>query len=103
MKSVANLPKPYIVYHIGNTSDEVLAENHSAARHFFQIYVYDHLGDLQRIDDIIKAVKKALVGRGSEAEKIITIRFLGTSQDLDDNTMGAAFRYARFQMIASGD
>jgi hypothetical protein len=98
----ADLAKPYIVYHIGNDTSEHLADEHPASRFFFQVYVYDEVGDYTRVDDIGDRIKALLVGQGSPANGIMTTRFLERSQDLIDEVLRAGFNYLRFQWIASG-
>lgn len=97
----ATTPKPYIVYHLGNNTDERLAEDHPASRFFFQLYVYDEVGDYVQIDAIGDTLRTLLTGTGSKAEGIVTTRYLERSQDLIDEKLRAAFNYLRFQWVVS--
>jgi len=97
----ANVEKPFLVFHMGNDTNEMLADEHTASRQFFQVYVHDEPGDYQQIEDIVRAVKSALVGKGSPEDGVITTRYLETSQDLDDETLRTIFNYIRFQFIRS--
>lgn len=95
----ANVTVPFIVYHLGNDTDENLAESGPAPhRQFFQVYVHDDSGDYTRIDNIGYLVKNAL-RNGTDRGDILTIRYLETSQDLSDETLNTIFRYLRFQFI----
>jgi hypothetical protein len=97
----ATVTKPYIVYHLGNNTNELLADDHPASRQFFQVYIHDEPGDYQQIDAIVLAVKASLVGLGSKPDGLITTRYLETSQDFNDETLRTIFRYIRFQFILS--
>lgn len=93
---------PYIVYKLGNDSDEDFSEDTSITRQFFQVWVHDYFdgdtADYDRIDDVITQVKRAFKNAGG-VQGIWTTRFLETSQDLNDETLNTIFRYARFQLI----
>lgn len=99
----AYLETPFLVHRFGNDSPENIAEvDIEPHRQFFSIWVYDELGDYTRIDDTIAKVKASLSALlKSKTDKIITIRYLETSQDLEDQTFNAICRYARFQLIMS--
>lgn len=97
------LPRPYLVYRLGNETDWELAEVDVFPRTvYFQIYVQDDPADYDRIDAIIAAVKTAFrTVNGSPANKVIQSRWMETSRDLDDQTLNTIFRYMRYQLIMS--
>lgn len=96
----STIPKPFLVYTVGNATNENLSEEDSTPeRQFFQVYVHDKPADYTRIDQIVIAVKAKLKNVQSAEYGIITIRYLETSRDLDDNTLGTIMRYIRFQAI----
>lgn len=94
---------PFVVYKLGNDTNEGLGDTNSPHRQYFQIYVHDvninGLGDYTLIDQVLGVIKDLLDGASSGADEVITIRYLETSQDLDDETLNTVFRYARFQAI----
>lgn len=94
---------PYIVFKLGNDSNENLAETVDAHRQFIQIFVHDYsdteVGDYGRIDDIIAELKKILINASSGPDGVISVLYLETSQDLDDQTLSTVFKYIRFQII----
>lgn len=92
-------PTPFVVYNLGNTTDEELAENHPANRNFFQVYVHDSKGDYDTIDTICELMKTQLRGTSSTADHIMLTRYLEQSQDLSDDVFHTIFRYLRFQWI----
>lgn len=104
-QSTINLPKPFLVYGLGNATNENLGEDtdHEAWRQFSQIWVHDEGGDYNLIDDIVELIRQAFHGKGSPAHQIITTRWLETSQEFSNETYGTLFRYLRFQhIIAKG-
>lgn len=100
--TTANVAKPFLVYHIGNDTDEQLAENHPAHRIFFQVYIHDEPGDYQQIDKIGDRLKVLLPGQASPTNQIMTTRFLERSQDLSDEVLRTIFHYLRFQWVLGG-
>lgn len=100
-QSTINLPRPFLVYGLGNSTNEDLSEDleHQAERQFSQIWVHDESGDFSLIDDIVREVKRALRNKGSAAHGIITTRYLETSQEFANETYNTIFRYVRFQHI----
>lgn len=98
-----NLVKPFIIFGLGNNTNENLSEDpdHIANRQFFTVWVHDEGGDYQKIDDIIEALKALLVGKSSSAYNISNIYWLETSQEFDNDTYETLFRYVRFQAIIS--
>lgn len=95
----AQLPKPFCVYHIGNSTDEGMEDpdGFSPNRQFIQVYFYDLVGDYTRIDDLVKASKTALQTATLSGD-ICGVNYLETSRDLDDPTLEAIMRYVRFQL-----
>lgn len=91
---------PFLVYTIGNATDERLSEEpDSPVRQFFQIYIHDRGGDYTQIDNIVGLVKARLKNQSDKDAGIITVVYLETSRDLDDQTMGTILRYIRFVAI----
>lgn len=95
--------KPYLVYHFGNNTDEGMSDedgvNFSPNRQFMQVFIHVPQGDYAPIDDVIPQVKAALLlGVGKPAD-LVVIRYLETSQDLQDDLLQTFFRYMRFQLI----
>jgi hypothetical protein len=99
--TTANKAKPYLVYHIGNNTSEMLTDDHPASRIFFQVYIHDEPGDYDRIDALGDRVKALLTGQGYPSAFIYTTRFLERSQDLSDETLRTIFQYLRFQWVLS--
>lgn len=101
---VAELKVPFLVYRIGNETNELFSEDDTEQqphRVFFQVYIHDRGGDYMRIDDICKAVINALRGGPYPEYKILRVNYLETSRDLDDAEMGTIMRYVRFQAVRS--
>lgn len=94
---------PYIVFKLGTDSNEALAETVDVHRQFIQIFVHDYsdteVGDYGRVDSIIAELKKQLVNASSAPDGVISVLYLETSQDLDDQTLSTVFKYIRFQLI----
>lgn len=96
----ANVEKPFLVYTIGNATDEQLSEEpEGPERQFFQIYIHDEGADYELIDQIVARVKTLLRNAGDKDSGILTTIYLETSRDLDDETMGTILRYIRFVSI----
>lgn len=95
--------KPFLVYGLGNDTNEHLSDedDHEAHRQFFQIWIHDEGGDYSVIDDGVQAVKDLMKGASSKEFSITTVRWLETSQEFSDQTMNTIFRYIRFQAIIS--
>lgn len=94
---------PYLIYKLGNATNEDLSEVSTAHRQYFQIYVHDYAdmenADYMRIDAVIVALKELLHLASSAADNVIEVRYLETSQDLDDITLGTIFKYVRFVAV----
>lgn len=97
---------PYLVFKLGNDTNEALAETVDVHRQFIQIFVHDYtdvtVGDYQKIDDIITELKKILVNASSAPDGVISVQYLETSQDLNDETLSTVMKYVRFQLIIGG-
>jgi len=93
---------PFLVYRMGNETDEQFSESRMPKRHFFQVYIHDQPADYQQIDSVMALVRDAFKAAGSSPEdNIMQIVYLETSRDLDDPTLGTIMRYMRFQLILS--
>lgn len=94
---------PYVVFKLGNATNEEISETLDVYRQFVQIFVHDFtddtVGDYGRIDEVIKAIKKLLINNQSPADGVVTVKFLETSQDLNDETLSTVMKYIRFQII----
>ena len=95
--------KPFIVYGLGNDTNEQLSEdkNHKAHRQFFQIWIHDDGGDYTRIDDLVEIVVNLLQGQAAPSYDITNVHWLETRQEFSDQTFNTLFRYIRFQAIIS--
>lgn len=98
-----NIPKPFLIYGLGNATNEALAEDddHVAYRQFFQIWIHDDAGSYLLIDEVLDIVKDVLVGQHHAGSKLTTINWLENSQEFSNETYNTIFRYARFQAIIS--
>lgn len=101
---------PYIVYKLGYNAAEELSEDPSFAdpeRQFIQIFVHDfsdqETADYMQIDEVVKQLKLALHGQTVGSEGIYYVRYLETSQDLDDDTLNTVMKYVRFQIVKQGE
>jgi hypothetical protein len=97
------VPRPFLIFGLGNATDEQLgdstANDAEAERQFFQIWVHDEEESYILIDNMITKVKKNLIGASSVPDKILTVRYLETSQEFNNETYNTNFRYIRFQAI----
>lgn len=96
---------PYIVYKLGNESDMSLSETSTATRQYFQIYVHDfadvETGDYTKIDEVVAAIKLRLAAASSPEDGVIEVKYLETSQDLNDETLSTVMKYIRFVAVRS--
>ena len=96
---------PYLVYGMGNNTNENLAEDddHMAERQFFQVWIHDKKtakgGSYVDIDNAIPLVKAALVGKGNKELGILRVNYLETSAEFSSEALNTLFRYIRFQAI----
>lgn len=99
----AQAVKPYLVHHFGNNTDEGMydEDNFKPNRQFMQVFVHTSQGDYGPVDDLVALVKVALQTTVGRPPGIIQIRYLETSQDLQDDLLQTYFRYMRFQIILS--
>lgn len=95
--------RPFLIFGLGNATSEQLedstANDAQAERQFFQIWVHDEGESYLLIDQMIDKVKKCLIGAISVEHKILTIRYLETSQEFNNESYNTIFRYIRFQAI----
>lgn len=98
-----NIPKPFVIYGLGNSTSEQLedstANDAHAERQFFQIWIHDEGGSYTLIDDLVKKVRKRLTGASHPPSNVVTVRYLETSSEFGNETYGTIFRYIRFQAI----
>lgn len=97
-------PRPFLIFGLGNNTNEDLgdptANDVEADRQFFQIWIHDEdSGSYALIDDFIPVLKRVLVGATSPPDRIMTIAWLETSQEFNNETYHTLFRYIRFQAI----
>lgn len=97
---------PYIVYKLGQDTDEQLSEESSAHRQYFQIWVHDYSdlesADYMVIDEVLEVLKVLLKNASSPADRVLSVQVLETSQDLNDETLGTVFKYLRCIAIMGG-
>jgi hypothetical protein len=95
--------KPYLVHHFGNNTDEGMydEDNLKPSRQFLQIFIHCIQGDYGPIDEIVPLIKVALASHENRPDNLISIQYLETSQDLQDDQLQSFFRYMRFQLITS--
>lgn len=103
-QDVVNLETPFLIYGLGNDTNEGLVDDTSsyeveAERQFFQVWVHDQGGDFGLIDDIVRVVKARLRGQQSVPDRVLVVQYLETSQEFNNETYGTNFRYIRFQAI----
>lgn len=97
--------KPFIIFGLGNDTNELLTDSTAddedgfAHRQFWQIWVHDEDSSYVLIDDLVEVVKNLFLGASSPAHKVLTTRWLETSQEFNNQTYGTNFRYIRFQSI----
>lgn len=99
---------PYIVYKLGYNASEQLSEDPDVPdpeRQFVQIFIHDfhdrETGDYGKIDEVITALKHALAKK--DGPGIYFVRYLETSQDLNDDTLNTLMKYVRFQIVKEGE
>ena len=100
-RNTSVLTKPYIIYSLGVSSTMGLHDEEDAEQQYLQIWIHDEPGDYSRIDRIADNLKVRLVGAGSAPDRVMTILWLETSQEFDDETMETFYRYVRFRAIRS--
>lgn len=95
--------KPFLVYGLGNATNEDLAEDtdHQAERQFFQLWIHDVEGSYQKIDDTIPLLIRGLVNWSYPPASLTGVRYLETSSEFNNETYKTIFRYIRFQAIIS--
>lgn len=103
-KALLNSPGkwPFIVYVMGNDTEEALGENDPSNRQYAMVWVHDDATrlDYMSIDSIVDRLKD-LFRDADGSSGVITSHVLETSRDLDDQEMGTNCRYLRLQIIAA--
>lgn len=102
----AQTPRPCIVIKIGTDSDEQLFDDWDIQarphRQFLEVWVHDARSSYVLIDQVCLAVKAALRTEQVSADAaIMSVRYLETSQDMNDTTLDTVLRYMRFQLVMS--
>lgn len=96
----ATTPKPFVVYLLGNSTDQQLAdEDYDADRQFWQVWVHDRPADYTKIDAIQDRIRAIFKNGQSVPDKVLTTIHLERSRDFDDEILKTIFKYARFQSI----
>lgn len=105
-EEIASIPRPFLVYGLGNSTTMGLvdstandSQDRNADHQFFQIWVHDKGGSYEDIDSLVNLVIKRLSGASSPADGIVTIEYLETSAEFNNETYGTNFRYIRFQAV----
>jgi hypothetical protein len=95
--------KPFIIYGMGNETNEQLSEDadHKALRQFFQVWLHDEGGDYGRIDEGLEILRLLLQNGSDPDSDLTTINHLENSQEFSNESYNSIFRYARFQAIIS--
>ena len=98
-----SVPRPFLVYGMGNATNEQLgdstANDVSAERQFFQVWIHDEGGGYDLINSIIPEVIRRLDGGSHVPSRIIVVTYLETSGEFSNETYNTLFRYIRFQAI----
>lgn len=94
---------PYIVYKLGNATDQNFSEEVEIGTQFLQIWVHDfsneEVANYKVIDDIIEQIRNAFRFTQSPDDGVIMSEYIETSEDLNDDTLNTIFRYVRLQLI----
>ncbi len=105
-EEIASLVRPFLIMGLGNATSENLSDSTSndpqdkdADRQFLQIWIHDDGGSYSRIDTIIEHVIHRLAGASSAADNILTMSYLETSAEFNNEAYGTIFRYIRFQAV----
>jgi hypothetical protein len=103
---IVTLDAPFLVFGLGNSTSMGLCDStandpqdRDADHQFFQVWVHDKGGSYVKIDDIIDKVIRLLRGAQSSADGIVTVNYLETSAEFNNETYGTNFRYIRFQAV----
>src|SRR3954463_9381484 len=83
----AQVPRPYLVHHFGNNTDEGMYDEDSFKpnRQFLQVFLHCDQGDYGPLDDLLPQVKTALMSLAGRPSDLIHVQYLETSQDLQDD------------------
>lgn len=98
--------RPFLVFGLGNATSEALVDSTAndpvdkdGERQFFQVWVHDDSESYALIDNIVEKVKRRLIGVSSTEHRVLTIAYLETSAEFNNETYNTLFRYIRFQAI----
>lgn len=97
---------PFLVYKLGYQTRidlaEEMPENLDPGTQYIQVWIHDYTdtetASYVRIDEVQRLVKKVLHNKSSKDDGVILCKYLETSQDLNDETLGTVNRYMRFQI-----
>jgi hypothetical protein len=97
----SNLIKRFIVYHANTETGDPTVTAHPGTTHIFWVWCHDEPGDYFEIDEVLKAVRRALeaVQADDQIPWFLEFRWLETSIDLDDPEMFTICRYCRIQAV----
>lgn len=91
--------RPFIVINVGSDYPELNDGDAPAwSKRTASIWVHDDPGSYDRIDDIIPAIRAALVGQVAQPDAI-AITWDGDSDQLADDMMGTIVRNTNYQLI----
>lgn len=98
--TTATTKKPFVVYLMGNATDQALAEeNVEAVRQFWQVWIHDSPADYARIDAAHDRIREIFKNAQSVPDGVLTTLHLERSRDFDDELLKTIFKYARYQSI----
>lgn len=108
---INNLKRPFLIYGLGNATNQNLVDataddpqDKNATGQFFEVWIHDSGGSFVDIDAIVEHVIKLLNGASSPANGVISVSYLETSAEFNNETYDTNFRYVRFQaMIVKGN
>jgi len=94
---------PFIVYKLGNRTNNNLAEDTDSHTQFIEVWCHDYsdgeTADYMQIDAVLEQVRLAFRLQSSPEDGIIAVQYIETSQDLNDETLNTVMKYSRFQLI----
>lgn len=102
----AQIQRPFLVLKFGTDSDEQQFDDPDIAfrphRQFLEVWCHDARPSYVQVDQVLSLVKDALrTDQTSTDAHIMAVKFLETSDDMDDHTMDTVVRYSRYQLIQS--
>lgn len=98
--------KPFLVHRLGNSSPVIWTgdptELIQPEQRYFSIYAHDNKGDYSRLDDTLDLLRLWLPTMApAPAYRILEVRYLEISRDLDDAAFDTIQKYIRFLAILS--